>query len=215
MPYVNHRQDLTYIIGELIGELSVGHAYVGGGDVPKTERIPLGLLGAKVSRDASGYYRIDKIFKGENWSSSTRSPLTEVGVNVNTGDYIIEVNGVSTQSVNDVYELLVNTAGKTVELTVNSKADKAGSRKVLVVPTGDESDLYYLDWVRKNVEYVNTKTNGQVGYIHVPDMGSGGLNEFVKYYYPQLQKKALIIDDRGNGGAVSYTHLTLPTSDLV
>lgn len=207
LPYVNHRHDLTYIIGEMIGELSVGHAYVSGGDVPKSERIPLGLLGARVSRDASGYYKIDKIFKGENWSSSTRSPLTEVGVNVSTGDYIIEVNGVSTQSVNDVYELLVNTAGKTVELTVNGKADKSGSRKVLVVPTGDESDLYYLDWVRKNVEYVNTKTNGQVGYIHVPDMGSGGLNEFVKYYYPQLQKKALIIDDRGNGGGNVSPHI--------
>ena len=200
LPYVNHRQDLTYIIGELIGELSVGHAYVGGGDVPKTERLPQGLLGAKVSRDASGYFKIDKILKGENWTASTRSPLTEVGVNVNVGDYIIEVNGVSTQTVKDVYQLLVNTAGKTVELTVNSKPDKAGSRKTLVVPTGDESDLYYLEWVRKNIDYVSAKTNGQVGYIHIPDMGSGGLNEFVKYYYPQLQKKALIIDDRGNGG---------------
>ena len=200
LPYVNHRQDLTYIIGEMIGELSVGHSYVGGGDVPKSERIQMGLLGAKISRDASGYFKIDKIFKGENWTASTRSPLTEVGVNVNSGDYIIEVNGVSTQSVNDIYQLLVNTAGKTVELTVNSKADKAGSRKSLVVPVGDESDLYYLDWVRKNVDYVTAKTNGEVGYIHIPDMGVGGLNEFVKYYYPQLQKKALIIDDRGNGG---------------
>ena len=200
LPSVNHRQDLTYIIGEMIGELSVGHSYVGGGDVPKSDRIQMGLLGAKISRDASGYYKIDKIFKGENWAASTRSPLTEVGVNVNTGDYIIEVNGVSTQSVSDIYQLLVNTAGKTVELTVNSKADKAGSRKTLVVPIGDESDLYYLDWVRKNVDYVTAKTNGEVGYIHIPDMGVGGLNEFVKYYYPQLQKKALIIDDRGNGG---------------
>lgn len=207
LPYVNHRQDLTYIIGELIGELSIGHAYVGGGDVPKTERIPLGLLGASISRDASGYFRIDKILKGENWASSTRSPLTEVGVNVSTGDYIIEVNGVSTQSVNDVYELLVNTAGKTIELTINSKPDKAGSRKTLVIPTDDEADLYYLDWVRKNVEYVTEKTNGQVGYIHIPDMGSGGLNEFVKYYYPQLQKKALIIDDRGNGGGNVSPHI--------
>jgi tricorn protease len=207
LPYVNHRHDLTYIIGEMIGELSVGHAYVGGGDAPKSERIQMGLLGAKLSKDASGYYRIDKIFKGENWSNGSRSPLTEVGVNVKQGDYIIEVNGVSTSSVSDISELLINTAGKTIELTVNGKADKAGSRKTLVVPTGDESDLYYIDWVRKNIDYVSEKTNGMVGYIHIPDMGSGGLNEFVKYYYPQLQKKALIIDDRGNGGGNVSPHI--------
>ena len=200
LPYVNHRNDLTYIMGEMIAELSVGHAYVGGGDYPKADRIPQGLLGAKLSKDTSGYARIDQILQGENWTASTRSPLTEVGVNVKTGDYIIEVNGVSTQSVTDVYQLLVNTAGKTVELTVNSKPQKEGSHKTLVVPTGDESDLYYLNWVRKNIAYVSEKTNGQVGYIHIPDMGAGGLNEFVKYFYSQLDKKALIIDDRGNGG---------------
>jgi tricorn protease len=205
--HVNHRMDLSYIIGEMIGELSVGHAYVGGGDAPKPERIQTGLLGAQISRDASGYFKIDKILKGENWSSSTRSPLTEVGVNVNQGDYIIEVNGVSTNTVLDIHELLTNSAGKTVELTVNSKPDKTGSRKALVVPTGDESDLYYLQWVRKNIDYVSSKTNGEVGYIHIPDMGSGGLNEFVKYYYPQLQKKALIIDDRGNGGGNVSPHI--------
>lgn len=207
LPHVNHRQDLTYIIGELIGELSVGHAYVSGGDVPKPERIPMGLLGAQLSRDASGYFKIDKIFKGENWSNDTRSPLTEVGVNINAGDYIIAINGVSTNTVKDLYELLMNTAGKTVELTVNSKPDKAGSRKALVIPTDDESSLYYLDWVRKNIAYVSEKTNGQVGYIHIPDMGSGGLNEFVKYYYPQVGKKALIIDDRGNGGGNVSPHI--------
>ncbi len=200
LPYVNCRLDLTYIIGELIGELNIGHAYVGDGDVETTERIPLGLLGAQLSRDASGYVRIDKIMKGENWDSSTRSPLTEVGVEVNEGDFIVAINGVYTNTVDDYNELLVNTAGKTVELTINSKADIAGSHKTLVIPTGDESNLYYLEWVRKNVAYVNEKTNGQIGYIHIPDMGSGGLNEFIKYYYPQIHKKGLIIDDRGNGG---------------
>jgi len=200
LPYVNHRQDLSYVIGELIGELNVGHAYVGGGDMPKADRIPMGLLGARLSRDASGYFRIDEVLKGENWRSSARSPLTEVGVNVQAGDYILAINGTPTNTVNDIYELLINTAGKTVELTVNGKADMAGSRKTLVIPTDDESDLYYLKWVRKNIDYVAEKTGGQVGYLHIPDMGPGGLNEFVKYFYPQLTKKALIIDDRGNGG---------------
>src|SRR5690606_39054424 len=167
---------------------------------PKADRINMGLLGARISRDNSGYFRIDEILKGENWKSSTRSPLTEVGVNVKEGDFILAVNGTPTTTVSDVYQLLINTAGKTIELTVNGKPDMAGSRKTLVVPTDDEADLYYLRWVRKNIDYVTEKTNGQVGYLHIPDMGPGGLNEFVKYFYPQLTKKALIIDDRGNGG---------------
>ncbi len=200
LQHVNHRSDLTYVIGEMIAELSIGHAYVGGGDVLKAERIQTGLLGAELSRDASGYFKIDAILKGENWMDSRRSPLTEVGVDVKVGDYIIAVNGTTTQSVKDIYELLVNTANKTIELTVNSKPDKAGSKKVLVVPVNDEQDLYYFNWVKKNLDYVSSKTNGEVGYIHVPDMGTHGLNEFVKTFYPQLHKKALIIDDRGNGG---------------
>jgi tricorn protease len=123
-----------------------------------------------------------------------------VGVDVKIGDYILAVNGTSTQSVKDIYELLVNTANKTIELTVNSKPDKIGSKKVLVVPMDDEEDLYYFNWVKKNLDYVSVKTNGEVGYIHIPDMGTHGLNEFVKTFYPQVHKKALIIDDRGNGG---------------
>ncbi len=207
LPYVNHRADLSYLIGEMISELSVGHAYVGGGDMAKAPRIETGLLGAQISRDASGYFKIDNILKGENWTATTRSPLTEIGVNVKEGEYIIEVNGVSTKTVTDIYELLIGTANHTTELTINNKADKAGSRKTLVIPTADESDLYYLQWVRKNIDYVSAKTNGQVGYLHIPDMGSGGLNEFVKYFYPQLQKKALIIDDRGNGGGNVSPHI--------
>ena len=200
LPYVNNRLDLSYIIGEMISELNVGHAYVGGGDFDKPARIQTGLLGAEISRDASGYFKIDNILKGENWIATSRSPLTEIGVNAKEGEYIIEVNGTATNTVMDIHELLLGTAGKTIELTLNSKPQKAGSHKTLVVPVSDESDLYYLKWVRHNIDYVNEKTNGQVGYLHIPDMSANGLNEFVKYFYPQLQKKALIIDDRGNGG---------------
>ena len=200
IPYVNHRNDLNYVIGELIGELSVGHAYVGGGDRPQPARIITGLLGAELSRDASGFYKINKILKGENWVAKTRSPLTEVGVDVHEGDFIIAVNGKSTNAMNDIYESLVNTADKQVELTVNSKSSADGAKKVIVIPVADESELYYYNWVQGNIKKVSDATNGEVGYIHVPDMGTEGLNEFVKYYYPQLAKKALIIDDRGNGG---------------
>lgn len=198
--YVNNRNDLTYIIGEMVGEISIGHSYVGGGDKPDVKKIKMGLLGAKISRDASGYYKIDEILKGENWTKESRSPLTEIGVNVKQGDYIIAIDGQSLKEVGNIYELLVNKAGVQVELTVNSSPSEAGSHKTLVIPTDDEAGLYYYKWVQANIKKVSDATNGEVGYIHIPDMGVEGLNEFVKHFYPQLSKRALIIDDRGNGG---------------
>jgi tricorn protease len=199
LPYVNHRNDLTYLIGELIGELNVGHAYVGGGERPVLERIDLGLLGARLTKDVSGYFRIDSILLGENWTSNLRSPLSIMGVGAVKGDYITSVNGKSTRNMVDIYQSFINKSGKSVELTLNSKAEEGG-RKVLVNPVRDEASLYYYNWVQGNIRKVNEATNGEVGYIHIPDMSAEGLNEFVKYFYPQLSKKALIIDDRGNGG---------------
>ncbi|MCB0289390.1 MAG: PD40 domain-containing protein [Calditrichaeota bacterium] len=201
VPYVNHRKDLTYIIGEMIGELNVGHAYVGGGEFPTAKRIQMGLLGAELSRDpASKYYRIEKILEGENWDNSNRSPLRDIGVHVNEGDYILAVNGESTNQMDNIYAALVNTPGKQVVLTVNGTPNTAGSRTVTVLPIRDESGLYYYNWVQDNIAKVDKATGGKVGYIHIPDMGPNGLNEFVKHFYPQLRKKALIIDVRGNGG---------------
>jgi tricorn protease len=200
LPYVNHRNDLSYLIGELIGELNIGHAYVNGGDRPEVERIKVGLLGAQISADKSGYFKIDKILKGENWRNDARSPFTESGADVKVGDFILAVNGNSTKDVNDLYKLLVGKANKVVELLVNDSPSDKGAKKILVKTTDDESELYYFNWVQENIDKVNAATNGRVGYIHIPDMGPKGLTEFVKYFYPQLTKEALIIDDRGNGG---------------
>jgi tricorn protease len=200
LPYVNNRNDLNYLIGEMIGELSVGHAYVNGGDKPNPARVQTGLLGAKISKDPSGFFRVDQVLEGQNWSKSMRSPLTEVGVDVKPGDYILAIDGKSVLQMPDIYAALFGKAGKPVELTVNNAATTGGSRKVLVTPIADESDLYYYNWVRKNIDYVTEKTGGEVGYIHIPDMGPAGLNEFVKHFYPQITRKGLIIDDRGNGG---------------
>lgn len=199
--HVNHRADLTYIIGEMIGELNVGHTYVGGGDMPRPERINLGLLGAELERDSkSRYYVIKKILRGQNWDESLRSPLTEIGVDVQEGDYIIAVNGQLTDQMKNIYQALVGMDGKQIQLTVNDRPSRTGSREVTTVPTADEAELYYYNWIRRNREIVDQKTEDQVGYLHIPDMGRRGLNEFVKQYYPQLRKKALIIDIRGNGG---------------
>ena len=199
--YVNHRADLTYIIGEMIGELNAGHTYVGGGESPEPRRIPMGLLGAELKRDSkSGFYKIEKILRGQNWDRATRCPLTEIGVDARQGDYILAVDGKSTADAADIYELLINKAGKQVTLKLNGKPAHKGARDVVVVPTDSEENLYYYDWVQTNIEKVSDATDGKVGYIHVPDMGVHGLNEFMKHFYPQIRKKALIIDVRGNGG---------------
>ncbi len=200
VPYVNNRNDLNYIIGEMIGELNCGHAYIAGGDKSEPQRVKTGLLGAELSRDASGYYKIEKILEGRNWSESLRSPLTEAGIDAKKGDFITHINGKPTKNMNDIFEALYDKAGKQVELTLNTQASDTGGRKVIVKPVADESALYYFDWVQGNIAKVDKATNGKVGYIHIPDMGVEGLNEFIKYYYPQLNKHALIIDDRGNGG---------------
>lgn len=200
LAHVQHRADLTYVIGEMIGELNAGHAYVGGGDYPKPERIALGLLGAQLSRDASGFYRVDKILRGQNWDPKYRSPLTEIGVNVKAGDFILAVNGKSARDLPDLYAALVGTAGKQVKLRVNAAPTEDGARDETIIPTADEAELYYLNWVLGNVEAVEKATDGKAGYVHVPDMGVPGLNEFAKFYYPQLHKEALIVDCRGNGG---------------
>jgi tricorn protease len=201
LPFVNHRNDLTYLIGELIAELNNGHAYTGGGERPETPRIKLGLLGAELSRDpATKAYKIERILPGENWNKHARSPLTAIGVNVKSGDYILAVNGIPVSTLPNLFEALIGTADKQVILRVNSKPADDGARDVTVVPIADESPLYYKAWVQKNVDEVSKKTNGEVGYIHIPDMGQPGLNEFTKQYFPQIKKKALIVDVRGNGG---------------
>jgi len=201
LKYVNHRDDLNYIIGEMIGELNIGHAYIGGGDRIEIKKIKTGLLGAQLEREPkSNYYRIKKILKGENWDKQHTSPLTAIGVNAKEGDYIIEVNGKSTAKMKNIYAALYNTVGKQVHLTLNAEPSPKGGRDVVVIPIEDEIKLYYYNWVQKNIETVKKATNGKVGYLHIPDMSIDGLNQFAKHFYPQLQKKAIIIDERSNGG---------------
>lgn len=200
LPYVKTRLDLNYVIGELIGELACGHAYVNPGKYPAPERIKMGLLGAELSKDKSGYYRIEKILPGATYRPELRSPFTEPGMNVKEGDYILAIDGIPTTTTQNVYSMLAGKAGVLTELTVNSSPSEVGARKVVVNPIDNEAPLYHYEWVQNNIKKVEKATNGRVGYIYIPDMGSEGLNEFARYYYPQLDKEALIIDDRANGG---------------
>jgi len=198
--HVNHRADLTYVIGEMMASLNVGHAYVTGGDLPEVEQVNTGLLGARFSKHNTGYFRVDKVLHGASWEKGLRSPLRETGVEVEKGDYILAVNGNSLADVPNIYKTLVGKAGQVVELRVNDEPERVGSRTVLVKPLANEHSLYYHEWVQNNIDYVDSVTNGKVGYLHIPDMVQHGLNEFVEDFYPQLRKEALIIDIRGNGG---------------
>jgi tricorn protease len=138
--------------------------------------------------------------KGQSWDKNLVSPLTAIGVNAKEGDYIIAVDGQSTAAMKNIYEAFLNTVGKQVKLTLNSVPSDKGTRDVSIIPIDDEQKLYYYNWVQGNIAKVDKATGGKVGYFHMPDMDTEGLIEFVKYYYPQLEKKALIIDVRGNGG---------------
>ena len=200
VPHAKTRLDLNYIIGEMIGEVGCGHAYVNPGEMPSPERIPMGLLGAELSQHKSGFYRIDKIIPGAVYSQTLRSPLTEPGIDVKEGEYIVAIDGIPTNSVKNIYELLIGKANVLTELSINSTASEKGARKVVISPIDNEAPLYHYNWVQDNIKKVEKATNGRVGYIYIPDMGPEGLNEFARYFYPQLDKEALIIDDRANGG---------------
>ncbi len=201
LPYVSDRYSLTYIMGQMIAELSNSHTYVGGGDYPDLHPVNVGLLGADYEVDAaSGMYRVKKIFSGENWDAHTRSPLTEPGVNIKEGDYLLAINGRALRVPQTPDELLVNTANEVVTLTVNSKAATDGARKVVVKPVGDEYSLRQLNMVETNRKKVDAASGGRIGYVYLPDMEDDGLNEFVKQYFPQIRKEGVIIDVRYNGG---------------
>ncbi|WP_211337069.1 S41 family peptidase [Marinicella litoralis] len=195
-----HRTDLDYVFGEIAGEMNAGHIYVNSGDQPSVKRQSNGLLGAEFKKHKSGYFEITKIFAGENWTESRRSPLTEAGVVANEGDFVIAIDGINTQSVANIYQLLEHKADRTIALELNQKSDKKGARKVFVKPISSESQLRYLDWVNSRKAMVNQLSGGRIGYVHLPNTAGDGNRELFKQMLPQIGKDALIIDDRYNGG---------------
>jgi len=199
LQYVSHRSDLNYVIGEMISELTVQHAYIEGGDFTIPPRPRSGLPGARFEV-ANGRYRIAKIFQGQNEEDIYRSPLTEIGVDLKVGDYVLAIDGEELRAADDIYRLLRNKADNPVSLTVNSTPSMAGARIVSYRPVTSEELLVYLDWVTANRRKVDQATGGRVGYIHIPDMGNNGIREFIKWYYPQIRKEGLVVDVRANGG---------------
>jgi len=201
VPYVSHRADLDYIFGEIIAESNVGHAYDNYGDFERVKRIDNGLLGAEFKADMnSGRYIISKIYKGENWDESRRSPLTEQGINIKEGDFIIKIDGQNVTTADNPYKFLENEAEKFVEVTVNSTPSENGAKTYTVKTIKSELNLFYLDWVEQRRAMVDKLSGGKIGYIHVPNTAVEGNYELYRGMYEFHNKEALIIDDRYNGG---------------
>lgn len=201
LPFVAHRSDLNYVIGEMIAELNIGHCYVAGGDWVAPQRHAVALFGGRLELDAAaGRYRIARIFRGQNEEQTYRSPLTEVGVDAHVGDYVLAIDGQDLPARENPYRLLRDKADQPVEFLLNDKPTKEGARKVSWRPVRSEVPLIYLDWVLSRRARVDELSGGRIGYMHLPDMGAEGIAEFDKWYYGQVRKEALIIDDRGNGG---------------
>ncbi len=201
VPYVANRYDFTYILGEMLGELCCSHTYTGGGEMSDVSPSNIGLLGADFEIDhASNRIRISGILKGENWDNQLRSPLTEPGVDVKVGDYILAIDGHEVDGSIDPYSLTGNDIGKMITMTVNSKPTVTGSREVTVKPIQSEEMLRYYNWVEERRHYVDSVSGGKIGYIHIPDMEGFGLIRFMKMFYNQSRRDGLIIDVRYNGG---------------
>lgn len=201
LKYVAHRSDLNYVISEMISELTIQHAYIEGGDFAIPPRPRVALPGARFAFDkAAGRFRFTKIYAGQNEEDVYRSPLTEIGINVAAGDYLLAVDGRELRPDEDPYRLLRNKADRPVRLTVNAKPTLTGARTVSFNPLTSESDLIYFNWVEGNRRRVNELSGGRLGYLHIPDMSAPGIREFIKWYYGQLRKEGLVVDVRANGG---------------
>lgn len=202
IPHLATRSDLNRLIQWMCSEIGVGHHRVGGGDrLASPAGIPGGLLGADYEI-VNNRYRLKKIYGGLNWNPDLRSPLTEPGINATVGEYILAVNGRELTAADNIFSFFENTSGKIVELTIGPNPNRTASRNVQVVPVGSESALRNRDWVEGNLRFVHETTKGQVAYVYVPNTTTAGHEYFKRYFYPQIDKKAIIIDERFNGGGL-------------
>jgi len=195
------RGELTYLFTECLGEMTVGHMFVGGGEAPEPKKVKGGLLGADYSLE-NGRYRIAKVYDGENWNPGLQAPLTQPGVNAKAGDYILAVNGRELHSQDNIYSFFEETAGKQVVLKMGANADgkDKDAREVTVVPVDSEENLRHRAWIEGNRRTVDQATGGRVAYVYVPNTAGGGYTSFNRYFFSQVGKEAVIIDERFNEG---------------
>ncbi|MGA3039445.1 MAG: PDZ domain-containing protein, partial [Bryobacteraceae bacterium] len=200
------RDDLNYLFTEMLGNLTVGHMFLGGGDRPDVKRVRTGLLGADYKSE-NGRYRFARVYDGENWNPDLKAPLTQPGVNVAAGEYLLAVNGREVRGADNVYSFFEETAGKSTLLKVGPDPSGANAREVKVVPVDDESNLRHLAWIEDNRRKVDQMTGGRVAYVHMPDTAFGGYTSFTRYFFAQVDKDAAIIDERFNHGGKLATDI--------
>lgn len=200
LPHCVTRDDLNRVLMWMCSELAVGHHRVGGGDdITNAKNVPGGLLGADFEID-SGRYRLKKVYGGLNWNGELRSPLTEPGVRVQPGEYLLAINGQELTAKDNIFRFLENTAGKIVEIKVAAQPDGSNARNVFVVPVASEAALRNRDWIERNLKRVQEATQGRVAYVYVPNTTTQGHEYFKRYFFPQTDKQAIIVDERFNGG---------------
>jgi tricorn protease len=208
-PYLDsvaHRADLNYLFTEMLGQTVLGHTFIAGGDMPETKKTKGGLLGADY-RIENGRYRFARIYNGENWNPHLRAPLTQPGVNVTPGEYLLAVNGRELRAGDNIYAFFEETAGKSVVIRVGTSPDGANSREVTVVPVDSEAGLRNLAWIEDNRRKVDELSGGRVAYIYLPDTAVGGYTNFNRYYFSQINKEGAVIDERFNGGGAAADYI--------
>jgi tricorn protease len=203
---VAHRADLNYVFNEMLGELTLGHTYIMGGDTPEVKRVKGGLLGADY-RIENGRYRFARIYSGENWNPQLRAPLTQPGVNVREGEYLLAVNGRDLPATDNLYQAFEATAGKAITIKVGPTADGKGARDVTVVPVESEIGLRNLAWIEGNRRKVDQLSGGKAAYVYLPDTGTGGYTNFNRYFFAQTDKEAVVLDERFNGGGKAADYI--------
>lgn len=203
---IGHRHDLNAVFNDMLGEITVGHLTVGGGDAPETSTVPGGLLGADYET-ANGRYRFARVYNGESWNPDLRAPLTQPGVNVKAGEYLLAVNGRQLKATDNVHAFLEATAGKAVRIEVGPNADGKGSRTVTVVPVEDEYGLRNLAWIEGNRRKVDEMSGGRLAYVYLPDTGEDGYQSFNRYFFAQVGKQGAVIDERYNGGGSAADYM--------
>jgi tricorn protease len=204
------RSDLSYVFADMLGELSLGHVYISGGDVPEVKGASGGLLGADYTID-NGRYRFARVYDGESWNPEVRAPLTQPGARVRPGEYLLAVNGRELKAPDNVYRFFEGTAGQTIKLKVGPAADGKGAREITVVPvdgiTNDELGLRYRAWVEENRRKVYRLSGGRVAYVHVPDTFVDGFTTFNRYFFAQVDKEGAVVDERNNAGGFMPDYL--------
>jgi tricorn protease len=193
------RGDLNYLFDEMLGEVTIGHMFIGGGDLPEPKRVRGGLLGADYKIE-NGRYRFSRVYNGENWNPDLRAPLTQPGVDVKSGDYLLEVEGREVRAPAEVYSFFENTAGKQIKIKVGPNADGKDAREVTVVPLPSEFPLRNRAWEEDNRRKVDELSSGKLAYVHVPDTAVGGWLNFNRFYFAQVGKQGAVIDERYNHG---------------